>query len=302
MADALLRAPHLLSRRDLLKAGCAAPLLTPASLLAAEESAKRGGILRVRGWDPPHWDPHQTRAFMTMTTLSFVYSKLLRHRVGAGVPPGTFALEPDLAERWEQPDDTTYLFHLRRGVRWHNKPPVNGRELTADDVKFTFNRFLTIKGNAERYLLDSVDRVEAVDRYTVKFVLTEPYVWLPNKLANALCTWIIAPEVVEKYGDLKRAETAIGTGPFTLERYERNVKTVFRRNPDYFRSGEPWVDGVEWVVMDDAVSALAAYRAGKLDCGAWHWWSVRQQDIAAMKKSHPHLLYQDFLSTVTHRI
>ena len=53
MADALLRAPHLLSRRDLLKAGCAATLLTPAALLAAEESAKRGGILRVRGWDPP---------------------------------------------------------------------------------------------------------------------------------------------------------------------------------------------------------------------------------------------------------
>src|SRR5262245_27338518 len=172
-----------LSRRDLLKSaiagGAALPLLRPASLLA--EEAKRGGTLRVRGWDPPHFDPHQTRNFMTMTTLSFVYSKLLRHKVGGEVPPGTFAVEPDLAERWEQPDETTYVFHLHKGVRWHNKPPVNGRELTADDVKFTFTRFLTVKGNPERYLLDSVDRVEAVDRYTVKFVLKEPYVWLPNK-------------------------------------------------------------------------------------------------------------------------
>jgi peptide/nickel transport system substrate-binding protein len=302
MADALLRAPHLLSRRDLLKAGCAATLLTPAALLAAEESAKRGGILRVRGWDPPHFDPHQTRAFTTMTTLSFVYSKLLRHKAGAGVPPGTFALEPDLAERWEQPDDTTYLFHLRRGVRWHNKPPVNGRELTADDVKFTFNRFLTIKGNPERYLLDSVDRVETVDRYTVKFVLTEPYVWLPNKLANALCTWIVAPEVVEKYGDLKKAETAIGTGPFTLERHEPNVKVVFKRNPNYFRAGQPFVDGVEWMIVEDDSTGLAMYRTGDLDAGPSTWWSVRQQDLDGLRKSAPRLGYQDVLGNLVYAI
>jgi peptide/nickel transport system substrate-binding protein len=302
MADALLRAPHLLSRRDLLKAGCAAPLLTPASLLAAEESAKRGSILRVRGWDPPHFDPHQTRAFMTMTTLSFVYSKLLRHKVGAGVAPGTFALEPDLAERWEQPDDTTYLFHLRKGVRWHNKPPVNGREFTADDVKFTFTRFLTIKGNPERYLLDSVDRVEAVDRYTVKFVLTEPYVWLPNKLANALCTWVVAPEVVEKYGDLKKAETAIGTGPFTLERHEPNVKAVFKRNPNYFRAGQPFVDGVEWMIVEDDSTGLAMYRTGNLDAGPSTWWSVRQQDVDGLRKSFPKFGYQDVLGNMVYAI
>ena len=302
MADAHIRAPDLLSRRDLLKTGCATALLTPTSLLAAEESAKRGGILRVRGWDPPHWDPHLTRAFMTMTTLSFVYSKLLRHKVGAGVPPGTFALEPDLAERWEQPDDTTYVFHLRKGVRWHNKPPVNGRELTADDVKFTFSRFLTVKGNPERYLLDSVDRVEAVDRYTVRFVLSEPYVWLPNKLANALCTFIVAPEVVAKYGDLKKAETAIGTGPFLLERHEPNVKSVFKRNPNYFRPGQPAVDGVEWMMVDDESTGLAMYRTGQLDAGPWTWWSVRQQDLDALKKSHPRLAYQDVVGNMVYAI
>jgi peptide/nickel transport system substrate-binding protein len=286
------------SRRDLLRAGCAIPLLTPSSLLAADESPKRGGVLRVRGWDPPHFDPHLTRAFMTMTTLSFVYSKLLRHKVGPGVPPGTFAVEPDLAERWEQPDDTTYVFHLRRGVRWHNKPPLNGRELTADDVKFTFTRFLTIKGNPERYLLDSIERVEAVDRYTVRFVLSEPYVWLPNKLANALCTWIVAPEVVDKYGDLKKAETAIGTGPFTLERHEPNVKTVFKRNPSYFRAGQPYVDGVEWLIVDDDSTGLAMYRTGNLDAGPSTWWSVRQQDLDGLRRSVPRLHYQEALGNM----
>ena len=57
--------------------------------------------------DPVHFDPHLTRNAKTHTALSFVYSKLLRHKVGGDVPPGTFIVEPDLAERWEAPDDTT---------------------------------------------------------------------------------------------------------------------------------------------------------------------------------------------------
>ena len=195
--------------------------------------------------------------------LSFVYSKLLRHKVGGDVQPGTFSVEPDLAEHWETPDDTTYIFHLRQGVRWHNKPPVNGRELVAEDVKFTFDRFLTVEGNPERLLLEAVERVEVVDRYTVQFRLKEPFVWLLDTLASPLCTWIVAPEVVKQYGDLKKVETAIGTGPFMLERYEPNVKTVFRRHPEYFRPGLPYVDGVEWLVLDDESTGLAMYRTGR---------------------------------------
>ena len=88
-----LRTIRELTRRDLLKAGLAAgtalstgPLIAPGRLRA---QGKRGGMLRVRGYDPPHFDPHLTLNFKTNTTLSFVHSKLVRHRVGAGVPPGT---------------------------------------------------------------------------------------------------------------------------------------------------------------------------------------------------------------------
>lgn len=297
------RNAHGLSRRQLLQAGLAAgaalsawPLSGP---LWGQEAGppKRGGILRVRGWDPVHFDPHLTRSFRAHTALSFVYSKLLRHKVGANVKAGTFIVEPDLAERWEEPDDTTYIFHLRKGVKWHNKPPVKGRELVAEDVKFTFDRFLTEKGNPERQLLESVERVEVVDRYTVKFVLKEPFVWLLDILANAMMMWIIAPEVVAKYGDLKKVDTAIGTGPFILERYEPNVKSIFRRNPEYFRPGLPYVDGVEWLVLDDESTALAMYRTGQIDAGPWNNWAVRQPDLESLKQSHPHLRFQDILAT-----
>ena len=197
------RHAHDLSRRDLLKAGLAAGAAlstwslyrVPALWGEAAEPPKRGGILRVRGRDPVHFDPHLTRDARTHSALSFLCSRLLRYKVGGDVRPGTFIVEPDLAERWEEPDDTTYVFHLRRGVKWHNKPPVNGRELVAEDVKFTFDRFLSEKGNPSRYFLDSVDRVEVVDRYTVKFVLHEPFVWLLDMLASATSMWIIAPEV-----------------------------------------------------------------------------------------------------------
>jgi len=293
-----------LSRRDVLKAGLVAgaalsalPLHSPTALWGAEAGQpRRGGILRVRGFDPPNFDPHLTVAGFTQSTVGFVYSKLVRHKVGGDVPPGTFIIEPDLAERWEELDDTTYVFHLRKGVKWHNKPPLNGRELVAEDVKFTYDRFLTETSNANRYLLDSVDRVEVVDRYTVKFLLKEPYVWLISVLAYPQSMWIVAPEVVQQFGDLKKPENAIGTGPFILERYEPSVKSVFKRNPDYYRDGQPYVDGVEWLVIPDESTGLAMYRTGQLDCGPGINWAVRQQDLEALKKSHPHLMYQDFLS------
>src|SRR5262245_18919260 len=138
------------SRRKFLQAGLAAgvtlsawPLSTPSPLWGAEAGQpKRGGILRIRGWDPPHFDSHLTINNYTNYLSSFAYGRLVRHKTGADVQPGTFPIEPELAERWEEPDDTTVVFHLRQGVKWHNKPPVNGREFVAEDVKFTYDRFL----------------------------------------------------------------------------------------------------------------------------------------------------------------
>jgi peptide/nickel transport system substrate-binding protein len=309
LPPALPKTVQTLRRRQLLKAGLTAgvalsawPLHDPPALWGAEVGPpKRGGILRAWGSDPPHFDPHLILNAKTHTALSFTHSTLVRHKVGPAVRPGSFQVEPHLAERWEAPDDTTYVFSLRHGIRWHHKPPVNGRELVAEDVKFTFDRFRAEKGNAARYLLESVDRIEVVDRYTVKFLLKEPYVWLVDVLANPIM-WIIAPEVVQQFGDLKRADSAIGTGPFLLERYEPNVKTVFKRNPEYFRQGQPYVDGVEWLVVEDASAALAMYRSGQLDCGPASWWGVRQEDLESVKKTNPRLQFQDFLSTVSHAI
>ncbi|HEX9187419.1 MAG TPA: ABC transporter substrate-binding protein, partial [Vicinamibacteria bacterium] len=256
-----------LTRRDVLKGGAAGLAATALPRRASAQAPKRGGTLSLRLWDPPHWDPHLTISYKTHIAYTFTHSRLVKHKAGPGVAPGTFPLEGDLAESWSQTGDTVYVFKLRRGVRWHNKPPVNGRELTADDVKYSFDRFTSEKGNANRPMLASLDRVEVVDKYTVRVVLKEPYAWFLDMLSNPMAVAIVAKEAVEKFGDLKKAEAVIGTGPWMLENYRPNVGYTFVRHPGYVLAGQPYIDKVEVTIDEDNASRMAAFIAGKYDLG-----------------------------------
>jgi peptide/nickel transport system substrate-binding protein len=288
-----------LTRRDLLRAGAAAavaatlPQLSPPA--AQAQTPKRGGTLRLAFIADPvtGFDPHQTISFLTMVPLSFVYSRLVKVKAGPDVKPMTYPIEPDLAESWTRPSDTTYVFTLRKGVRWHPKPPVNGRELTAEDVKYTYERFLSIKGNGNRPVLESVDRIEALDRHTVKFTLKEPNAWFLDHLAST-STWIIARECVEKFGDLKKVESVVGTGPWMLERWEPNVRLFYVRNPNYFIPGLPYADAVDVTIDKDPSSRLAAFLSDKLDFAPEYQLVLRRLDLAVAKQRKPNLQTVDY--------
>src|SRR5438552_18638589 len=197
-----LRPSAPLSRRHLLKLGGAAAAATAVTLGRDESFAdgdpppanapkpKRGGTFRLRiGQPPAHFDPHLTVAYSTMVPLSFAYSRLVMIKPGSTIVPGTQPLDSDLAQSWDRVGDTVYVFRLRQGVRWQPKSPVNGRELTADDVKYTYDRFLATKCNPNRALLEIVDKVEAPDKYTEKFTLKEPNAWFLARMAST-STWI----------------------------------------------------------------------------------------------------------------
>src|ERR1700738_1620994 len=196
-----------LTRRDLLKlggtalaVGATAAVSTPG--VARAQTPKRGGTFRLRSHVAPvHFDPHQTIAFSTMIPLSFAYSRLVKVKGASSVVPGTQPVENDLAESWERQGDTVYVFKLKKGVRWHNKPPVNGRELTAEDVVFTFERAMTVTGNPTRTTFQDIDRVEAVDRYTVRFTMKEPFAWF---LDTAALAYILPREAADKDGMFKK--------------------------------------------------------------------------------------------------
>jgi peptide/nickel transport system substrate-binding protein len=116
-------------------------------------------------------------------------------------------------------------------------------------------------------MLSSLDKVEALDKYTVRFTLKEPFVWFLDVLANPMAACIVAKEAVEKFGDVKKWEAVIGTGPWMLDSYRPNVGFTFVRHPSYFVSGQPYIDKVEAVVDEDNASRMAAFLSGKYDLG-----------------------------------
>jgi peptide/nickel transport system substrate-binding protein len=285
-----------LSRRQVL--GIASGALAGLALAPAPAAPapRRGGVFRIGIADPrAGFDPQLTPSWTTQAALSFTHSRLVKHRAGPDVAPGTFSIEGDLAESWSQTSDTTYVFALRRGVRWHAKPPVNGRELTADDVKYTFDRALTVKGNATRVLFEQIDRVEALDRHTVRITVKEPYAWLLDALAST-AAWILPREAVERHGDLRRAETCIGTGPWMLERYDPNVKITWVRHPHYFRAGLPYADAVEGHIVADPSSRLARWLAGDFDFSPEIGMVVRRIDLDLLRARKPGLRTAEFTS------
>jgi len=287
-----------LTRRDFIQmssAAVAAHVLAPAGASAAE-TPQRGGVFRIRGEDgTTGFDPHLVvNHHRISTNLSFTHSRLVKVKAGPSVVPGTLPVEPDLAESWSQPNDRTYVFKLRKGVRWHPKPPVNGRELTADDVKYTYDRFLQLKGNPNRSMLGHVEKIDVLDRYSVKFTLTEPFGWFLDYLANTVM-WIVPREAVEQFGDLRRAEACIGTGPWMLERYEPNTRLIFVRHKDYFVPGLPYADGVEVTVDEDPSSRMASWIAGKYDFAPEYGQCVRRLDLPVAHQRRPGLRTQDFI-------
>ena len=245
------------------------PMITGGSIAGAQgaaagEQPKYGGIIRLAEREPPNLDPHLSISFNPQNIGSLIYSSLVRFPYGhEQKSPYDLTIMPDLAERWEYLDDKTVVFYLRKGVKFHNKPPVNGRELKAQDVKYSLERFAAKSGFRARF--DDVDRVEVVDDYTVKIVTKHPFAPLLAQLASPSHNMILPKEAEDQYGDFNKAEAAIGTGPFILDRYERGVKLLFKRNPDFYIKGLPYVDGIEWQMTPEASARVSLLRAGKVD-------------------------------------
>jgi ABC-type transport system substrate-binding protein len=265
----------------------AALLLLP-SAAAQAQTPKRGGVLKIADREAPNLDPHLSVSFLTHSWASMVYSQLVRFAYGPEQKHSAdFTVVPDLAEKWEYKNPTTIVFTLRKGVKFHNKPPVNGREVTAEDVKYSVERFMARSGFRSR--LEPVQSVDVVDRYTVRMTLKEPYAPLLNHLANAAYVVILPREVEEKLKDFNRPEAMIGTGPFMVKSYQKGVQIAFERNPDYFVKDLPYLDGVTIEITPDSTARLALLRAGKVDLG--HMWGyLVPEEAKSLKQTNPEMV------------
>lgn len=238
------------------------PAATPAATGAATTpQPKYGGTAVFNfGLDAPHLDVHQTT---TLLLACFgpgaAYSRLFRYKIPPEVSTGvTTEVAPDLAQSFEQPDPATIVVKLRANARFHDIPPVSGREASAEDVVVSYKRIIGHKVNAG--LLPDMDTFEATDPTTVRIKLKRPDADALSTLAY-FTNKIIAKELADK--DLKQGPT-IGTAPFQLVEWKPNEVTTFKKHPNYFLSGLPYLDGYKWLRIADPSTQLSAFLSDQI--------------------------------------
>lgn len=195
--------------------------------------------------NPITLDPRLGTDVASARVGQLVFNSLLKKDVNS-------ELVPDLAETWERPTETKYVFHLRRGVKFHD-----GSELTAADVVFTFTSLLSPALNSpKKAVYDIIDKVEAPDEYTVVFTLKEPFTPFPINTVLGIVPRT-AGDAASEFG-----RKPIGTGPYKVESWRSEEEIVLTSNQQAF-DGAPALDGITFkIIPDDHIRILELEKGG----------------------------------------
>ncbi len=214
---------------------------------------------------------------------SYIYPKMTRFKVGPDISPVKFTAELDLASAVEQVDPTTYTFKIPEQAKWQDVPPLNGRQLTAEDVAFNFNYFLQ-KANNRLLLGPHVDKIEAIDKTTVRFKLKKPLAPFMTYIGHPVGPYMYPPEFREN--DQTREKTA-ASGAFILDKIEIGTSVQFKRNPNYFKPNLPNLDGITVSILREPATIVANIRTGALDFNTWATSIVPFQFVDQLKQATP---------------
>jgi peptide/nickel transport system substrate-binding protein len=229
-------------------AGATAPTGTAGTAAQPAGAPKRGGTLvSAVTAEPPTLDPHLG---FPATWQALMYDDLVYFDAQNQV-------QPNLAESWEVQDDgATLVFHLRKGVKFHN-----GREVIADDVKYSMER---LQSQASVFARDyaAIQSVDVLNPSAVKMSFGRPFPGIFRMLAQFKGGEIVAREAVEQNGDLARG--GIGTGPFMFDHWTPGSEIVLKRNPNYWRPGLPYLDGITFKIIPDEAGIVAGLRTGAI--------------------------------------
>jgi peptide/nickel transport system substrate-binding protein len=232
---------------------------------SARQPKKGGTIVHVGGSSFGSYDSSGTQIDPAVNTPNGARGFRLVYNALLGYDPRTYAVQPELAQKWEQVSPTEIVFHLQPGVKWQNKAPVNGREFTAEDAVFSLNRVRTNDPRfVNRSLLANFDQIQAIDKNTVRITTKGPDATVLSYV-SADPSAMLAPEVIQKYDKLGTAESVAGTGAFIMKSLQENVGAEYVRNPDYWKPGLPYLDGMRTAHFNDQLAAFAAFQGGQLD-------------------------------------
>ncbi|QOF72572.1 ABC transporter substrate-binding protein [Aminobacter sp. SR38] len=262
--------------RQLLTSTVAASALVLALGLASataqetlDPKAKQGGAITITYKDDvATLDPAIGYDWQNWSMIKSLFDGLMDYE------PGTTTLRPELAESYEiSPDGKTFTFKLRKGVKFHN-----GREMTADDVKYSLDRvtnpktqspgagfFASINGydDVAGGKSESLAGVTVVDPSTVKIELSRPDATFLHVMAINF-SHVVPKEEVEKYG-ADFGKHPVGTGAYKMAEWTLGQRLVFERNPDYWHKGLPYIDKITFEIGQEPIVALLRLQNGEVD-------------------------------------
>jgi peptide/nickel transport system substrate-binding protein len=251
MERSLPRRPGI-KRREFLKAtalGAAGLSGVLASRRAAAQAKAGGSLVFATTALPPNIEPHMQGLDIWQKRKPLLYENLTW--VDETLEP-----KPELAERWERKSATEWVFALRRGVKFHT-----GKEMDAEDVKYTYDRVRDPKVSPGANDLFFIKQIDAVDRYTVRFLLSAPIATFLVNLAGKYNGVIPKGSA----GDGKELLTkAIGTGPFAVSEFDPSRKLTLKKHADYWGPQKPLLDEIVFQAIPDESSIVAGLRTGQI--------------------------------------
>lgn len=196
-------------------------------------------------------DPHLATSFSSFRVIEVMYEGLLRYDENG-------AIEPALAKDWDISEDgKTYTFHLREGVKFHD-----GTEVTAEDVKASFNRILDPEvGSPQASRLQKIESMDVQDEYTISIALSTKFAPFLNNVAGPGRA-IIPKSIVEEGQSLKKK--VAGTGPFYLEDWVPGEQILLKKNESYWMEGLPYLNGVSYKIIPEPATRRAALQSGDI--------------------------------------
>ncbi|MGE0598207.1 MAG: ABC transporter substrate-binding protein [Dehalococcoidia bacterium] len=264
-----------------------APTPDTRSLSTPSVAPKSGGTLQeASDVLTSDIDPHASPT-PTMFVSGRVFNSLLEMRMKPDLTG--FDIKPALAEIPEQPDELTYTFKLVPNIKTHNKAPLNGRALTAEDAVANMQLIAAApKEVASRFIrafnFEGYDSITAIDETTAQIKFKTPFAPFLTYIADPFNV-IIPKPILDQYGPIVSDSAGlVGTGPFMLESYTPKIKSKVVRNPDYFRR-PAYFDAVETTIIEDPSTRIASLRSGAID-----WLSgFNKEQADALKGTNPDL-------------
>jgi peptide/nickel transport system substrate-binding protein len=244
----------------------------------AEASPKAGGTVRtplvgLSSGNPPSLDAQRQLTFLAQIPAAFHYNRLMKFAAGrteeidgaTSVQIDFSNVEGDAVEDVpEIVEGTTFNFKLRDNLKFHNKPPVNGRAVTAEDVKHSIDVFAAESPNRGNWLAQ-VDSVTVIDPQNFTIKLKQPFgpafqVLFAN---NDGGPWVVPAEVLDNKD--VAGKTPIGSGPWVFEEWQPNVLIRWSKNPEYYDAPRPYLDTFEASLTADPEQILANLKNDTFD-------------------------------------